>query len=88
MTASLFDDWLVCVNQIMIKQKRKILLFIDNAPCHNADIEYFNISLKLFPPNTTSKLKPLDQSIIKNFKCYYREYPDSNYFVREHYAFI
>ncbi|CAF2189462.1 unnamed protein product [Rotaria magnacalcarata] len=74
MTASLFDDWLVCVNQIMIKQKRKILLFIDNAPCHNADIEYSNISLKLFPPNTTSELQPLDQGIIKNFKCYYRQY--------------
>ena len=88
MTASLFDDGLVNLNQIMIKEKRKILLFIDHAPYHNADIEYSNISLKLFPPNTTWKLQPLDQGIIKNFKCYYREYPGSYYFVRQHYAFI
>ncbi|CAF4412570.1 unnamed protein product, partial [Rotaria magnacalcarata] len=26
-----------------------------------------------FPPNTTSKLQPLDQGVIKSFKCYYRQ---------------
>ncbi|CAF4957098.1 unnamed protein product, partial [Rotaria socialis] len=58
----------------MIKQKRKILLFMDHAPCHNPDVEYSNICVKFFPPNTTSKLQPLDQGIIKNFKCYYRQH--------------
>ncbi|CAF2766906.1 unnamed protein product [Rotaria sp. Silwood2] len=61
MTASLFEEWLVNVNKTMIKQKRNILLFIDHAPCHNPDIEYSNICVKFFPPNTTSKLQPLDQ---------------------------
>ena len=75
MTASLFDEWLADVNRKMMKQKRKILLFIDHAPCHNSDKEYSNISLKFFPPKTTSKLQPLDQGIIKNFKCYYRKCP-------------
>ena len=73
MTASLFDEWLASTNSSMIKQNRKILLFIDHAPCHNSDTQYSNITLKFFPPNTTSKLQPLDQGIIKNFKCYYRE---------------
>lgn len=73
MTASLFDEWLSNLNKIMMKQKRKILLFIDHAPCHNADIEYSNVCVKFFPPNTTSKLQPLDQGIIKNFKCHYRK---------------
>ncbi|CAF1691272.1 unnamed protein product, partial [Adineta ricciae] len=26
-----------------------------------------------FPPNTTSKCQPLDQCVIKSFKCYYRQ---------------
>ncbi|CAM4823844.1 unnamed protein product [Rotaria magnacalcarata] len=73
MTASLFGEWLASINNSMIKQNRKILLFIDHAPCHNSDTQYSNITLKFFPPNTTSKLQPLDQGIIKNFKCYYRQ---------------
>ena len=73
MTAALFDEWLTGVNNSMIKQNRKILLFIDHAPCHNSDAYYSNINIKFFPPNTTSILQPLDQGIIKNFKCCYRE---------------
>ncbi|CAF3934434.1 unnamed protein product, partial [Adineta steineri] len=73
MTAALFDEFLQNLNNTMIKQKRKILLFIDHAPCHNSDAQYSNITIKFFPPNTTSRLQPLDQGIIKNFKCYYRQ---------------
>ncbi len=47
---------------------------MDNAPRHPTDIELSNIKLKLFPPNTTSKLQPLDQGIIRTFKTYYRKY--------------
>ncbi|CAF2706287.1 unnamed protein product [Rotaria sp. Silwood2] len=74
MTASLFDDWLKSVNKTMMSQKRKILLFIDHASCHNPESQYSNVTVKFFPVNTTSKLQPLDQGIIKNFKCYYRQY--------------
>lgn len=74
MTANLFDEWLTSVNKMMIKEKRNILLFIDHAPCHNDSLEYSNITVKFFPANTTSKLQPLDQGIIKNFKCFYRKY--------------
>ncbi|CAM4834402.1 unnamed protein product [Rotaria magnacalcarata] len=58
----------------MISQKRKILLFIDHAPCHNSESQYSNVDVKFFPANTTSQLQPLDQGIIKNFKSYYRQY--------------
>ena len=55
----------------MRKQRRKVLLFLDNATSHPADILLKNVQLKFFPPNTTSKCQPLDQGIIQNFKVWY-----------------
>lgn len=75
MTTTLFDEWLISVNRTKNKEKRNILLFIDHAPCHNADLEYSNVIVKFFPPNTTSRLQRLDQGIKKNFKCFYRKHP-------------
>lgn len=51
---------------------RKILLFLDNAPVHPVDLKLSNITMIFFPPNTTSKVQPLDQGIIRAFKVYYR----------------
>ncbi|CAF4522183.1 unnamed protein product, partial [Didymodactylos carnosus] len=62
------------LNVSMKKQKRKIILFIDNAPCHPVDIKLSNIKLQYFPPNTTSKLQPLHQDVIHTFKTHYRKY--------------
>lgn len=59
---------------MMRKQKRHILLFLDNAPVHPVDVELEHIKLKFFPPNTTSKIQPLDQGIIRSFKAHYRRY--------------
>ncbi|CAF1419046.1 unnamed protein product [Adineta steineri] len=52
MTATLFDEWLQNLNNTMIKQKRKIQLFIDHAPCHNLDAQYSNITAGFVHPNT------------------------------------
>ena len=52
MIVNLFDDWLHNANRSMIKQKRKILLFMDHVPCHHSDIEYSNISIEFFLANT------------------------------------
>jgi hypothetical protein len=57
----------------MRRQGRKVLLFIDNAPCHST-IELFNVKLTFFPPNTTVQTQPLDAGIIKNFKYHSRKY--------------
>ncbi|CAF1258618.1 unnamed protein product [Rotaria sordida] len=62
------------LNVSELPQKRKIILFLDNAPCHPVDIELSNIKLQYFPPNTTSKLQPLDQGIIHAFKTHYRKH--------------
>ncbi|GBM86177.1 Tigger transposable element-derived protein 6 [Araneus ventricosus] len=56
----------------MAKRKRCILLFIDNCNAHSNFPALKNITVKFLPPNTTSKLQPLNQGIIRSFKFDYR----------------
>ena len=67
MTSTLFKDWVNDVNKQMRKQKRKIILFLDNATSHTHD-KLSNVTLKFLPPNTTSAIQPLDQGIIRAVK--------------------
>lgn len=57
----------------MKKSNRKILMFIDNCTAHNDVPKLSYVKIEFFPANTTSKLQPLDQGIIKNFKTFYRK---------------
>jgi hypothetical protein len=74
MNTKIFIEWIHGLDLSMRKQKRHVLLFLDNAPVHPPDIELENIKLKFFPPNTTAKIQPLDQGIIRAFKAHYRRY--------------
>lgn len=56
------------------RQKRQILLLVDNCTAHVEVKGLKNIKLEYFPPNVTSLLQPMDQGIIKNLKAYYRRY--------------
>lgn len=67
MTSNLFEDWLININNQMRHQKRKILLFIDNCPAHGIIPNLDSVKVQFLPPNTISKLRPLDQGIIHNF---------------------
>ena len=73
MTSALFAEWMTDFNRQMRLRKRKVLLFLDNAPSHPKDNTYSNVKLHFFPANTTSKLQPLDQGIIKCVKSHYRK---------------
>ena len=68
MTGDILHKILSDFNHKMIQQKRSVLLFMDNAGCHPHDIEgkYNNIKIVFLPPNTTSKLQPLDLGVIQN----------------------
>lgn len=69
----LFHIWLQDFNKKIKASNRKVLLFIDNCGAHN-NIPYLShVTVQFFPANTTSKLQPLDQGIIKNFKTLYRK---------------
>ncbi len=74
MTTQIFSDWLKELNKTMIKRNRKILLLIDNCSAHvgASDLSFSNVKVKFLPPNTTSKLQPLDQGVIKSFRDHYR----------------
>ncbi|XP_066958981.1 tigger transposable element-derived protein 1-like [Macrobrachium rosenbergii] len=51
----------------------KVLLVLDNAPGHLADLSNMqpNVKVVYLPPNTTSLIQPMDQGVIANFKAYY-----------------
>lgn len=73
MTRPIMTDWLLEFDKRMGLQKRKILLFLDNAGSHPKELNLKNIKTIYLPPNTTSVCQPLDQGIIQNFKFFYRE---------------
>ncbi|KAL4082575.1 hypothetical protein QTP88_027605 [Uroleucon formosanum] len=73
MTTELWNEWLETLNNDMRKQGRKIILFVDNCTIHNNPPTLSNVRIEFLPTNTTSKLQPLDQGIIKNFKVLYRK---------------
>ena len=74
MTGAIFTKWITQLDRTMVRQGRKILLFLDNARCHPQEgLQLRNITLKFFPANCTSQLQPLDLGIIRCFKALYRK---------------
>uniref|UniRef100_A0A8C6MJZ7 DDE-1 domain-containing protein n=1 Tax=Nothobranchius furzeri TaxID=105023 RepID=A0A8C6MJZ7_NOTFU len=49
----------------------KILLLMDNAGGHAADLSHEGIQVEFLPPNTTSLIQPMDQGVIRAFKALY-----------------
>uniref|UniRef100_A0A914WT09 HTH CENPB-type domain-containing protein n=1 Tax=Plectus sambesii TaxID=2011161 RepID=A0A914WT09_9BILA len=74
MTSEIWTQILVELNQKLHSQKRKIILFIDNACCHKLKegTRLQCINIVYLPPNATSLIQPLDQGIIHSFKAHYR----------------
>jgi len=71
MRSEIFKEFLIKLNRKMIKENRKILLFVDNCSSHSF-INLSNIKLVFLPSNTTSRLQPMDQGIIHCLKYYNR----------------
>ena len=55
MTSAIFCGWLRSLNDNMKRQKRKILLLLDNASCHT-HLKLSNVRLVFFPPNFTARI--------------------------------
>ena len=75
MTTEIMTSILGKINRQMEVVKRKILLFMDNAPCYPESLNerYSNIRVVFLPKDTTSRLQPLDAGIIRSFKLQYRK---------------
>nr|XP_042907454.1 tigger transposable element-derived protein 4-like [Parasteatoda tepidariorum] len=75
MTADICEKWIQKLDKLMIAEHRKIALIFDNCPAHPKDInkKLKNITVFYLPPNTTSKLQPMDRGVIQNFKLHYRK---------------
>ena len=67
MTCDIIRSWLNKLNEKMRLQNRKVLLFVDNAPCHYNE-KLTNVELKFFQPIQ----QPMDQGVIRAFKVNYR----------------
>ncbi len=76
MTADLLDTIVQDLNLDMKKQKRKVVLLMDNAGCHLpiAENVYSNVTIKFLPPNMTCHIQPLDAGIINCLKVFYRKF--------------
>lgn len=77
MLTTLFQEWLLDFDyQVGIKHNKQcVLLLLDNCTSHKLDnLTLENVEVYFLPPNTTSKLQPMDAGIIMSFKKHYRHY--------------
>lgn len=82
MVTEIMVEWLQWFDNLMAG--RKVILLLDNFSAHEyavAELEalpygsgLMNTEICWLPPNTTSRLQPLDQGIITSFKARYRKY--------------
>ena len=68
MTGEILDKVLTKLNRKFSSQHRNVALLLDNAGCHPDDLKGKYSNIKLLPPNTTSKLQPLDVGIIQTLR--------------------
>lgn len=74
MTSKIFLNFLNKFEKDMEKQKRNVLLFMDQCPAHPRDLPKLeHVKVLFFPANCTSKLQPLDLSLIRCLKVHYRK---------------
>ena len=71
MTGEIMKQILAKFNSKMAHQKCHVLLLMG---CHPQDLDFSNVKIVFFPPNTTSMLQPLDLGIIQNFKTHCRRF--------------
>lgn len=77
MLTTLFQEWLQEF-EYQVAQKhngQRVLLLLDNCPSHKIqNLNLPHVEIYFLPPNTTSKIQPMDAGIIMSFKRHYRHY--------------
>jgi hypothetical protein len=73
MTVEIFHEWLRNHDKRFHSQGRKVAFVVDNCPAHGNISGLEAIKLFFLPPGTTCKTQPMDQGVIQNIKCHYRQ---------------
>ena len=62
-------------NRKLLFEQRKVILFLDNAPCHlESTLDSFSqIKIIFLPKSTTSRFQAPGAGIVQNFKVKYRK---------------
>jgi hypothetical protein len=74
MLATTFQDWLQEFDSEVARKygNEHVLLILDNCPSHKINgLVLSNVDVHFLPPNTTSKIQPMDAGIIMSFKRHY-----------------
>lgn len=77
MLATLFQEWLQDFDHQMYRKHRdqRVLLLLDNCSSHKVEgLTLQCVDVHFLPPNTTSKIQPMDAGIIVAFKRHYRRF--------------
>lgn len=77
MLTTVFQDWIQEFNNVIIQKYngQHVLLLLDNCPSHKiGGLALSHVDVLFLPPNTTSKLQPMDAGIIMSFKRHYRRH--------------
>ncbi|QRV94510.1 tigger transposable element-derived protein 4 [Ceratobasidium sp. AG-Ba] len=57
----------------MVRQNRRILLLVDNAPSHrHSPDKYPNVRIESLAPNLTAWVQPMDAGVVRCFKARYQ----------------
>ena len=70
MDSILFEEWIREVDRRFNKEGQKIVLLVDNCPAHPSIDNLVSTELIFLPPNTTSKLQPMDQGAIRSLNAH------------------
>ncbi|XP_039620020.1 tigger transposable element-derived protein 4 isoform X1 [Polypterus senegalus] len=72
MVSSIFREYVRDLDRDMTCQGRKVLLIVNSCSVHPAKIPGLqSVRLQMLPPNTTSRMQPMD-GVIKDFTMHYR----------------
>ena len=75
MRTEIMENVLGLLDRKLPLEGRKVIFFLDNAPCHSETLQnnLTNMKLIFLPKCTKSRLHPLHAGIIRAFKCKYRK---------------